>query len=158
MKPFAKLHLMCAVYCTSLAALNWSRAVEYSRTAGLQSTTNAPVGLALLLAGGIALVLAARCVRAAKRRLETGQRVVAGRWISSESVLLYALPLLISHQTTSTWVEADGARVVANGGFGHALSPWVFLLAAAGMILFQFHARLATADTPRSATVRPAAA
>lgn len=158
MKPIAQLHLKCAVYCATLAALNWSHSVEYSRAIGPYSEINAPVGLALLLAGGIALVLAVRCVRAAKRRLETGRRVAAGGWIPSKSVLLYALPLLFSHTTTSTWVEADGTRAVANGGFGHALSPWVFLLAAAGMILFQLHATLADNDAPTAAATRPEAA
>ena len=158
MKPSAKLHLMCAVYCTTLAALNWSHSIEYSRAVGPYRETNAPVGLALLLAGSIALVLAVRCLRAAKRRHESGRRVAAGGWIPSKSVLLYALPLLFSHTTTSTWVAADGTRAVANGGFGHALSPWVFLVAVAGMILFQLHAKLATDGAPTAAATRPEAA
>jgi hypothetical protein len=146
MNPITKLHLRSAVYCALLIGLNWFRSVDYSRPFGVTSESFAPIGLALLLSAAVALYLAYRCVRAALSRLERGKKVREGRWIESWSVMVYALPLLWHRTSSSSWTESDGSLATATGGFGHALSGWVFLLAILGLLLFQILARLADDD------------
>lgn len=146
MKPSTKLHLGSAVYCALLIGLNWFRSVEYSRQFGVTSESFAPIGLALLLSAAVALYLAYRCVRATLSRLESGKKVREGRWIESWSVIVYALPLLWHRISSSSWTEADGTLATATGGFGHALSGWVFLFAILGLLLFQILARLTDDD------------
>ena len=142
MNPSTKLHLRSAVYCALLICLNWFRSVEYSRQVGVTSESFAPIGLALLLSAAVVLYLAYRCVRSALSRLESGKKVREGRWIESWGVIVYALPLLWHRISSSSWTEADGALATATGGFGHALSGWVFLFAILGLLLFQILARL----------------
>lgn len=146
MTPPARLHLGSAAYCSLLIGLNWFRSVEYSRRSGLVSESVAPVGLALLLSFAVALYLAYRCVKAALCRLESGKKVRRGEWVESWSVIGYALPLLWHRISSSTWTEADGALATATGGFGHALSCWVFLFAILGLLLFQVLTRLTGDD------------
>lgn len=146
MSPFIKLHLGSASYCLLLISLNWVRSVEYSREFGVTSETVAPVGLALLLSAAVVLYFVYRCIRSALSRLETGKKVREGRWIESWSVLVYALPLLVFRSSISHWVEADGTLAKATGGFGHALSTWVFLFAILGLLLFQILGRLTDDD------------
>jgi hypothetical protein len=146
MNSSTKLHLGSAGYCALLAGLNWFRSVEYSRQFGLKSESFAPVGLAFLLSAVVAVYLAYRCVRSALSRLESGKKVREGRWIESWGVIAYALPLLWHRTSRSSWTEADGALATASGGFGHALSGWVFLFAILGLLLFQILARLTSDD------------
>jgi hypothetical protein len=152
MNPFAKLHLRSAVYCALIVGLNWFRSVEYSRQFGVTSESFAPIGLALLLSAAVALYLAYRCVRRALSRLESGKKVREGRWIESWSVMVYALPLLWHRISSSSWVESDGTLATSTGGFGHALSGWVFLFVILGLLLFQILARLTGDDEEPSAT------
>jgi hypothetical protein len=146
MSPLIKLHLGSATYCLLLISLNWVRSVEYSRPLGITSETIAPVGLALLLSAAVVLYFAYRCIRAALSRLEKGNKVREGRWIESWSVIVYTLPLLVFRSSSSHWVEPDGTLAKATGGFGHALSTWVFLFAILGLLLFQILARLTDDD------------
>lgn len=163
MNPSTKLHLGSAGYCAVLAGLNWSRSVEYSRQVGLTRESFSPIGLAALLSSTVALYLFYRCVRSALSRLETGRKVREGRWIMSWGVILYALPLLWRQTSDSSWREPDGALAYATGGYGHALSSWVFLFAILGLLLFQIFMRLKSdhegadpvgADTPGASSVR----
>lgn len=146
MKYTAKLHLGSAGYCAVLIGLNWFRSVEYSRQSGLQSESFEPVALALVLSLVGVLYLAYRCLRDARARLESGRKVKTGRWIESWAVILYALPLLGHRVSTSSWREPDGALATATGGYGHACSPWVFLFAVLGLLLFQMFTRLTSDD------------
>jgi len=142
MSPTIKLHVWSAGYCASLVGLNWFRSVEYSRQIGLHSESVNPVALAFLLSVAVVLYLGYRCVRFALARLESGKKVRSGRWIKSWSVIVYALPLLWHRTSTSSWKEADGTLVTATGGYGHALSSWIFIFAIIGLLLFQFFTRL----------------
>ncbi len=146
MNPCTKLHLGSAVYCALLVGLNWFRSVEYSRQFGVTSESLAPIALATLLSLAVALYLIYRCVRSALTRLEEGRKVRGGRWIKSWSVILYALPLLWHQISSSSWREPDGALATATGGYGHALSSWVFLFAVLGLLLFQILTRLTPND------------
>ena len=142
MSPIAKLHLGSAGYCALLIGLNWFRSVEYSREFGLKSETLAPIALAALLSLIVALYLVYRCVRTALARLEDRKKIRAGRWIESWAVILYAVPLLWHRTSSSSWREPDGALATASGGYGYALSFWVFLFAVLGLLLFQIFLRL----------------
>jgi hypothetical protein len=146
MNSSIKLHLGSAGYCALLVSLNWFKSVEYSRQFGLKSESDAPIALAYLLSVAVALYLVYRCVRSALSRLEGGRKVREGRWIESWAVILYALPLLWHRTSTSSWREPDGALATATGGYGHALSPWVFLFAVLGLLLFQIATRLTLDD------------
>jgi hypothetical protein len=146
MNSSTKLHLGSAGYSTLLVGMNWSRPVEYSRQFGLKSESVAPIALAYLLSAGVVLYLVYRCVRSALSRLESGRKVRQGRWIRSWVVILYALPLLWHQNSSSSWREPDGAFAIATGGYGHALSSWVFLFAVLGLLLFQIFTRLTSDD------------
>ncbi len=151
MNPSTKLHLGSAGYCALLISLNWFRSVEYSRQFGVTSENLAPIALAALLSLAVVLYLIYRCVRAALSRLENGRKVRAGRWIESWGVIFYALPLLWHQTSSSSWREPDGAWAAATGGYGHALSSWVFLFAGSGLLLLQIFTRL----TPKDEEVEP---
>jgi len=146
MNSSTKLHLGSAGYCALLVGLNWFRSVEYSRQFGLKSESFAPIALAYLLSVAVALYLVYRCVRSALSRLESGRKVREGRWIKSWTVILYALPLLWHQTSSSSWREPDRALATATGGYGHALSSWVFLFAVLGLLLFQIFTRLTPDD------------
>jgi hypothetical protein len=142
MKSFVQLHVGSAAYCAVLLVLNWSWSVKYSRQVGLTSESVSPVAFALLLSIGVSLYYAFRCLIAAASRLEKGTKVGEGRWIRSWSVLVYALPLLFHKNSTSNWIDGDGALATTSSGFGHQLSTWVFLFAILGLLLFQIFSRL----------------
>ncbi len=148
MSPSTKLHLSSAGYCALLISLNWFWSVEYSRQFGVISENVTPVALAALLSLGVVLYLVYRCVRVALTRLEEGSKVREGRWITSWRVVLYALPLLVHRTSSSTWREPDGATAVSTGGYGHAVSSWVFLFAVLGLLLFQIFTRMTPDDEP----------
>lgn len=146
MNPSTKLHLGSAGYCALLVGLNWSRSIEYSRQFEVTIESFAPIGLAILLSAAVALYLVYGCVRSTLSRLASGKKVGEGSWIESWRVIFYALPLLYYRTSTSGWTEVDGARATATGGYGHALSCWVFLFAIVGLLLFQILARLTDDD------------
>jgi hypothetical protein len=146
MSPSAKLHFGSAGYCAFLVGLNWFRSVEYSRQVGVMREVLAPIVVAALIALAVAVYLVYRCVRTAAARLESGQKVGEGGWIESWSIILYAVPLLFHRTSTSKWIEPDGSLVTATGGYGHALSPWVFGFAIAGLLSFQILMRLDSGD------------
>ena len=147
MKPSRKIHLWSASYCLLLAVLNWSRTVEYSRAGGTKgSSILTPIEVAFVLSAVVLLVLGVRIVRSARRHLETGRRVTAGRWIQDRSVVLYTLPLLFYRQTTSSWIEPDGAVANSISRYGGALTLAVLLFAILGMLLFQVLLRLVPAE------------
>ena len=155
MSPSTKLHLGSAGYCALLVGLNWSRSVEYSRKFGLTSESLVPVALGLLLSVSVALYLVYHCVRFALNRLKSGKKVREGRWIESWGVIIYALPLLWHRVSSSSWTEADGALARATGGYGHAISSWIFLFAVLGLLLFQIRLRLAPDDVEPNQSLQP---
>ena len=142
MNRFFKLHVQSAFYCGVLISLNWYRTTHYARGDGVTSESILPVALALLLSVAIVVALAWRIAKRARWRLEGGERVRPGRWIESWSVAIYALPLLWQHITTASWKEPDGALATSVGGYGHALSSWIFLFAIGGLLLAQIGNRL----------------
>jgi hypothetical protein len=142
MSRIAKLHLWSALYCCVLISLNWFWRTDYARTNGLTSETIGLVGGAFLISLMVVVVLGWRALKLARWRLEQGEKVRDGRWIESWSVVLYALPLLWHHVSTSNWTAPDGALATSSGGFGHPLSSTVFLLAIAGLMLAQIRDRL----------------
>ena len=146
MNPIVKLHLGSAAYCAVLLSLNWSRSIEYSRTSGLTSEGFSGGPISVILSGAFVVVLAWHCFRSARRALEVGSRVADGRWILTWSVACYALPLVPRSTGTSNWTEPDGAFATATGGYGHEMSLLVFILAVAGMYLFQILMRLTAVD------------
>jgi hypothetical protein len=142
MKPNAKLHLKSALYCGLLAGMSWFSSIEYSRKVGVVEENFYPIGLAFLLSGTVAVYLAYRCMKEAGIRLERGDAVRNGKWIQDWAVVVYALPLLFSRQIGSNWYEPDGAFATATRGYGNAFSGLIFLLAVAGMLVFQIFSRL----------------
>jgi hypothetical protein len=137
-----KLHILSASYGAVLASMNWFRSVQYSRTNGVIAESVFPVALAVLLSGMVACYLAVRCFRLARTRLESGSKVREGKWIRSWAIIVYALPLLWHQTSTSTSQAEDGATVVTTGGYGHALSAYLFMFAIVGLLLFQISTRL----------------
>lgn len=150
MNSLQKLHLKSAAFCAVLVALNWFHTVDYSRTAGLQHESIQGVGGALLITIIAIVVLSRRIFRAVRARLEDGRAVAPGPWIRSWGVLFYPLPLLLRFHGGSSWIESDGARAASFGGYGHDLSPFVFLLASATLLFFQIAGRLDDAS-PKTA-------
>lgn len=142
MRSFLQLHVGSAAYCAVLLVLNWSWSVKYSRQVGITSESVSPVVFAYLLSIGVALYYAFRCLKAAASRLEKGEKVREGRWIRSWSVLVYALPLLFHRNSTSSWIDGDGALATTTTGFGHQISSSVFLFSIFGLLLFQIFSRL----------------
>jgi len=133
-----------------LVALNWFRDIDYSRELGCRHESINGVGGAFLIALIAVLMLSRRIFRSARSRLESGRAVAPGAWIHSWGVLFYPLPLLLRFNRGSSWIEADGARATAFGGYGHDLSSIVFLLAVAALLLFQIAERL-DGPTPKPA-------
>ncbi|MBI3885139.1 MAG: hypothetical protein HY302_05350 [Opitutae bacterium] len=143
MKDPIRIYFAGAAYCALLASLNWFRTVEYSRAVGLKYESHTGAEAALTIAAAVVAYQSWRCLKYARARLESGNRVEPGRWIFSWGVLLFTLPLLYRRTTTSSWKEADGALATATGGYGHTLSGTVFVLAVLGMLLWQIAGRLA---------------
>jgi hypothetical protein len=144
MKPLLKLHLGSFLYCAILVSLNWWSTTEYVRrtVGGVTHESVHMVTLGLLLSAGVALYLACHCLGSFANLLLEGRRLSPGKWLPSKSVVLYALPLLWTKNITSSWIDADGAAVTQTGGYGHPSSSTVFVLAIAGMLLFQILMRL----------------
>ncbi len=154
MKRMTRIHLFSVLHCAVLIALNWFWSARYSRQEGVTSESVSPVALAFILSACVVAYFTFRCIRLAAFRLERGERVPPGSWIQSWSVILYAVPLLFHKVSTSSWIEGDGAYSSATTGYGHELSPFVFLFAVIGLLLGQVSSRLKT-DRGKSQTHRP---
>lgn len=142
MSRFAKIHLWSAIYCGVLISLNWFWKTDYARAVGVTSEATELVGGAFLISVAVVVSLGWRVWNLVRAHLEQGDKVCAGRWIESWSVIIYALPLLWHQVSTSSWRAPDGALATSTGGFGNALSPTIFLLAIAGLVLAQIKNRL----------------
>ena len=151
MKSPLQLHLGSAAYCAVLATLNWTWSASYSRKSGITAESVSPAALAFLLSVAVVVYYSVKCVRAARRRLELGQKVPAGRWIRSWGVACYALPLTFYNISTSTYMEGDHSLATITSGYGHPGSGATFWSAIIGMLLFQIFDRLKFAPNESAA-------
>ena len=132
----SKFHLVGAAYCALIVSLDWYNVVNYSRKEGLLQSGIAPFIFAIAIAWLSFVVLGAGCVWEIWRILTRGLRLTPAPWLPCRMVFLYAVPLLIVRQSTSVWVEADGATATRSSGFGTADSG-LFLLTIGSLALLQ---------------------